>query len=111
MKTKEAIDILENWGLICGRTISAYKESPKGCICVWNANIITKSSGKVWYGDLNLTREGKYLKKMASEIGEPLYILREMDCRFSSENDSVKTLIERSFWNTDMEIPVGNTYE
>ena len=90
--------------LYCGRMISPYKESPKGCTCVWNANVMTSSEGKVWYGDINITRDGEKLKQIAETLGETLYVLREMDCRFESEHDSIKTLIEKSFWSTDKEI-------
>lgn len=98
----ETIDELFNSEkLYIGRMISAYKTSPEGCICVWNANIISPSLGKVWYGDINLTRDGEKLKRIAEKIGETLYVLREMDARFGTENDSVQTLINKSVWSTD----------
>jgi hypothetical protein len=85
--------------------ISAYKKDPEGCKCVWNANIIVESLGKVWYGDLNLTTDGTHLKEIANEIGEPLYVLYESDARFGTENDPVKLLISKAVWSTDKEIP------
>ena len=91
--------------LSCGRMISAHKTSPPGHFCVWNANIVTKSSGKLWFGDLNITKEGSLLKEIAAEVGETLYVLRESDCRFGTEADPIELLISRSVWNTDMEIP------
>ena len=87
---------------MCGRMIAGSKRAPAGCICVWNANVITKSSGKVWFGDLNLTKEGKILKEIAKEVGETLYILRESDCRFDTEKDPIDLLISRAVWNTEM---------
>lgn len=98
-------DIFSKHKLYCGRMISAHKTSPRGQICVWNANLITKSSGKIWFGDLNITKEGKLLKEISEEVGEPLYVLREKDCRFNTENDSVDLLVSKSVWNTDMDIP------
>ena len=50
----------------CGRMIAAHKVSPKGHVCVWNANVVCESSGKIWFGDLNITKEGEILKKIAS---------------------------------------------
>ena len=94
-------DLLYEKSFICGRMIGATKQPPKGCVCVWNANIVTKSEGKVWFGDLNLTREGDKLKEIAKEFGEPLYVLREHDCRFGTENDSIDMLIERATWSTN----------
>lgn len=88
--------------LHCGRMISGCKRAPDGHVCVWNANIIAKSQGKVWFGDLDLTTEGSLLKEVANVIGEPLYVLREMDCRFDTESDDVNLLISRAVWNTTM---------
>ena len=98
-------DVFYKHKLVCGRMISSSKKSPTGNICVWNANIVTKSSGKIWFGDLNLTKEGDRLKKIAAEIGEALYVLREKDCRFDTEKNPIDLLISMAIWNTDMEIP------
>lgn len=98
-------EIFENHNLHCGSMIAAYKIAPKGHVCVWNGNLITKSSGKIWFGDLNLTKEGSLLKEIAIEIGETLYVLRESDCRFGTEKDPIDLLISRAVWNTDMMIP------
>lgn len=96
---------MEEQKLFCGRMISAHKTSPEGCKCVWNANLISPTLGKVWYGDLNLTKEGEKLKSVAKACGETLYVLRESDCRFETEEDSIPLLISRAVWNTDQEIP------
>jgi hypothetical protein len=69
-----------------GRMVSGSKVAPKGQECVWNANVIVDGK-KVWYGDLNLTKDEKDLQKCANIIGKPLYILREMDARFDNEKN------------------------
>lgn len=104
MNSDALYDIFSKHKLICGRMIAAHKIAPKGNTCVWNANIIIKSSGKIWFGDLNITKEGNSLKEIAAEIGETLYVLRESDCRFDTEKDPIDVLIGRAVWNTDMEI-------
>lgn len=71
--------------LRAGRMISGSKISPKGEVCVWNANLCTKSKGKFWFGDLNLTHDLEQLQQAAFEQGESVYILRERDARFQSE--------------------------
>jgi hypothetical protein len=81
--------------------VSGSKIAPKGHKCVWNANIVTKSQGKVWFGDVDITKDGPVLKEIAAEAGEPLYVLREMDCRFETEKDSVDVLISKAVWNTN----------
>lgn len=68
-----------------GRMISGSKRGPEGHLCVFNANICTKSKGKVWFGDLDLTADVDELKAFAAEQGEDIYILREMDARFRNE--------------------------
>ena len=67
-----------------GRMISGSKQSPKGQCCVFNANICTKSKGKIWFGDLNLTTEVEDLKRLAAEQGEDIFVLRERDARFDT---------------------------
>jgi hypothetical protein len=93
-------ELLKEQNLHIGRMISASKSGPKSHVCVWNANIITKSQGKVWFGDLDLTRDGAKLQIVADTIGERLYVLREHDCRFNTENDPIEELIERSVWTS-----------
>ena len=103
---KDIDELMKAQSLYMGRMISPHKSAPKGCVCVWNGNLVSPSRGKVWFGDLNLTREGEKLKEVAKAAGETLYVLREMDCRFDTENDSVELLLQRAKWNTDQEIPV-----
>ena len=47
---------------------------------------ITKKSGKIWYGDVDITMEFDNLKSIADELKEDLYILYESDARFEHEN-------------------------
>lgn len=75
-----------------GRMISAKKVAPKDHVCVWNGNVIVDGQ-KRWYGDLDLTKQAKKLRAAATEIGMPLYILREHDARFDNEN---KPLIQNA---------------
>lgn len=104
MKPENIYDLFANHRLYSGRLISAHKEAPKGCVCVWNANVISPSQGKIWYGDLNITKEGDFLKEIAKELGETLYVLHEHNCRFQTENDPIDVLISRAVWSTDKEI-------
>jgi hypothetical protein len=68
-----------------GRQLSSSKQEPKGHECVWNANVCTKSKGKIWFGDLDLTLDGSDLAALAKREGEMIYVLREMDGRFMNE--------------------------
>jgi hypothetical protein len=83
-------------GLRMGRMVWAEKyDLPKHLKdhkIVWNANIIVEGQ-KVWYGDIDLTQDTETLQTVANEIGKPLYVLREMDARFNTEEEP---LIEKA---------------
>jgi hypothetical protein len=68
-----------------GRMISGSKRGPAGHVCVWNANLCTKEGGKFWFGDIDLTADADDLKRIASEKGCYIYVLRERDARFQNE--------------------------
>ena len=101
----EINDALVDEKLYCGRMVSGSKIAPKGQFCVWNANIVSKSCGKLWFGDLNLTKDAKALNKVADAAGEPLYILREMDARFGTEKTPIEELIAKAVWTTNTPVP------
>lgn len=62
---------------------------------IFNANIIT-SQKKVWNGDLDPGEDRAILQDISDTLKENIYILREMDARFGSEDDSLKELIARA---------------
>ena len=70
-------------GLPFGRMIapskSGYSMAHPDHIVVYNANIYTRTRGKVWCGDLDITVDAEALKAMAAEQGEELYVFRERD--------------------------------
>lgn len=76
---------------ICGRIISHskshYREQHQNNFVVFNANVATRTNGKIWYGDLDITVSADDLMKWAVDVGEPLYIFREMDGRFENEEN------------------------
>lgn len=83
-------EILEKHGFRLARMVgwskTFYRQEHPNHEVVFNANIFTESSGKIWYGDLDLTLDEPKLLEAAKEIGESLYILWEMDGRFENEN-------------------------
>ena len=93
---------LPKYRMISGSKSLYCQKNPDNLV-VFNANIVTEKSGKIWDGDLDITKDKDMLKKIASELGETLYVLYEMDCRFSTEKDSIETLIKKSVWNTEEE--------
>jgi len=77
-------------GLHMARMISGskslYRNFYPDNLVIFNANVVIESRGKVWHGDLDVTLDMEALKAVANELGEPLYILSEMDGRFGNEN-------------------------
>ena len=102
-------DYLKANGLIMGRMISYsksdYREKNPNSVCYFNANIVTAKDGKIWYGDLDLTKDGETLKAIAEETGEIIYVLREMDGRFEYEGEDGVKLLQKAVWDTTQEIP------
>jgi hypothetical protein len=86
--------------LTMGRMIapskSEYCQEHQGDLIIFNANIITKKHGKIWYGDLNITLDFDNLKNVADYLNEDLYILMEGDARFGYENQPIKVLISKA---------------
>jgi hypothetical protein len=75
--------------LITGRMLSfsksAYREKYPENEVYFNANIFVLGEGKVWFGDIDVTKDMDVLKAISSESGKDLFILREMDGRFENE--------------------------
>jgi len=86
--------------LMMGRMIAEHKGEyaleHQGELVIFNANIITLTHGKIWYGDINVTQDFDNLKNIADTIKEDLYILTEYDARWGSEDLPINELIEKA---------------
>lgn len=75
-----------NKGLHPGRMISGsksmYRKMYPNNTVVFNGNVFTENRGKVWYGDLDLTRDLEKLEEIANVANEDLYILTESTGRW-----------------------------
>ena len=91
---------LMNGRMVCGSK-STYKNKYPDHMVIFNANIVIRSKGKIWCGDLDIDIDGDKLYKISKELGEHLYVLHEMDCRFGNEEDDINELIKRAMWSTD----------
>lgn len=56
-------------------------------LVVFNANVCTKNQKKIWYGDLDITKDREKLRELAGALGEDVYVLREMDARFDNQDN------------------------
>ena len=92
--------IFENEKLFSGRMLSfsksGYRDQFPDNDVYFNANIFVLGEGKIWYGDIDVTKEKEQLENVAREIGKDLYILREMDGRFGNEELKDSEIITRA---------------
>lgn len=101
-KPKQAMDteklrdlLIQNLGA-SGRIISmsksGYREKNPKNAAIFNANIVVTLRGlkefeKVWYGDIDITKDEDALREIAKQSGLELYVLFEMDARFDQEEN------------------------
>lgn len=85
-------------GRLLSQSKSGYRRRYPDNKVVFNANIVIEGEGKVWFGDLDITRDESLLKEIAKELDKDLCILSEMDARFGSENTIFEELKARSYF-------------
>lgn len=78
-------------GMIKGRLLSYSKSEYRSRFpqneVYFNANVFVLDLGKVWFGDIDITKDEAILNRISSSSGCSLYVLSEMDCcRFETEN-------------------------
>jgi hypothetical protein len=93
-----------------GGSKSIYRQEYPKDLAIFNANVFMKDVGKVWYGDLNLTKDYVVLKSIAESLDTTLYVLWEMDGRFGKEKKPIDELIKKAVWNTDEDKPTKDWY-
>jgi hypothetical protein len=85
------MELVNNVLGMCGRMLSGsksgYDKAHPGNVVVFNANVCTKKLGKIWFGDIDVTRDEAKLKELAGKLGEPVYVLYEQDARFENETN------------------------
>ena len=86
---EKATQILGWQGRMMSGSKSGYCKSWPENIAVFNANVIAldQTVTKIWYGDLDITKDIDKLKDLSREIGIPVLVLREMDARFEHEEN------------------------
>lgn len=82
---KVATDALGWSGRMLSGSKSGYGEQFPKNLVVFNANLIVEGDGKVWYGDIDVTRDEEKLKQIARTLKKRIYVLREHDGRFLNE--------------------------
>jgi hypothetical protein len=99
----DALEEKLGWpGRMISRSKSSYRNEHPNRAPIFNANVCL-GSGKLWWGDLDLTLDEPKLVALAERIGETVYILYEHDGRFAHEDDP---LLERAVYSV---APNGQT--
>jgi len=86
-----------------GRMISGSKVAPKGQRVFWNGNIFDSSANKIWYGDINFTRDAGKLQKIASALNEKIYVTTESPYRFMGAFGNTENITAEKLENDALE--------
>jgi hypothetical protein len=73
-------------GRMIASTKTGYGQAHPGHVAIFNANVCI-AGRKVWYGDLDLTREEPRLRELAARVGLAVHVLFERDARFRQEEE------------------------
>lgn len=92
-----AKEVLGHNGKMVSGSKGQYRWDNPTNLVAFNANVCT-STGKIWYGDLDLTVEEPQLLKLAARLGTEIYVLYEMDARFGHEE---APRIDAAIWSSD----------
>ncbi len=92
MNTPDLTEILGPIGRMISGSKSGYCQRNPDNLVVFNANVCT-DTGKVWFGDLDITKDADKLKEAAEAMNCRLYVLYEGDARFNNE---AKPLLEKA---------------
>lgn len=100
LKQKIVREILGFHGRMISGSKGQYNSDNPTNVTVFNGNIVNVKGEKLWYGDLDLTLDEGKVIKVARELGEKVFVLREMDARFDNEN---APKLEKAVYSTDGE--------
>ena len=78
--------ILGNTSRLIAGSKSTYRKTYPKNLVVFNSNVVVEGLGKVWHGDLDLTRDEALLVRLAELTDREVYVLPEMAARFENES-------------------------
>ena len=90
-------------GLSYGRCFgskSGYRASHSGCVFVPNANVFSVRHGKLWWGDLDIAKNGPALEKVAHRLRCRLFVVREHDGRWGNASLQPQEIQSCAVWCT-----------
>jgi len=93
---KTVDDLMGIPGRLVGSSKNSYAKNHEKNLVVFNGNLFIQLEDryqKIWYGDVDVTREEPTLIELAKQLDTTVFLLREMDGRFEYEE---KPKIEKS---------------
>jgi hypothetical protein len=84
----------------CFGSKSGYRAAHPQNLFVPNANVFAGRRGKVWWGDLDLARDGPKLQEVSRLLKVRLYVLREFDGRFENAERPNSQVVRLAIWAT-----------
>jgi len=102
-KQTQITEIFKSNGLPMGRCFgskSGYRLLHPKCDFIPNANIFNRRDGKVWFGDLDLSRDKPALELIAKRLRCRLHVLDEGDGRFKEASRPHIAVVRDAVWHT-----------
>lgn len=96
-QTEKIQTILGHPGKIIGLSKSGYGIAYPTHHVVFNSNVATIDDGKIWHGDIDITKSHNDLVKLSETLGQDIYIFYEMDMRFENESLTVNDVITKCY--------------
>lgn len=111
---KETLHIFLKYNMNLDRMIASskqyyYDKNPLNIVCfkarVFKYNEKKDTFNLLWYGDLDINKDGYILKNIAKSLGETLYVVRYSNAT-KGMLDNKKVDVKRdNVWNTENEVP------
>ena len=88
---------------IVGHSKTDHRQANPGNVVVFNANVMSKSFGKFWHGDIDLTKSAADIESISDEIREEILVLSEHSARFNNEppEHPYETYAKVAVWSSD----------
>lgn len=84
-KIDAAREILGYMGKMLSASKTDYSKKHSKSTVFFNGNVYDSDGQKIWYGDIDLTRENKKIERLAKVLGESIYVTAEQPFRWSAQ--------------------------
>jgi len=99
-KTEIAESILGRCARLLSFSKTLYHETYPNNFVIFNANVCTEVDGKIWFGDIDITRDEKLLKELDKQLDAEIFVMYEMACRFETAGRKGNIIEQYASWST-----------